>query len=76
MDKFGLVRVAACSPCVKPADVDFNVSQIENILDQCIGENVKLAVFPELCLTGYTCADLFEQDLLLERAIAAIFAFS
>jgi len=72
MKNFGFLRVAAASPDVVVGDVEQNVLNI----CQCIGElkqkGVQIAVFPELCITGYTCADLFEQNLLLESAKNAL----
>lgn len=73
MKNFGLMRVASCSPQVKPADVTYNTARIREQLDQCVELNADLAVFPELSLTGYTCADLFTQDLLLECAMQSMF---
>ncbi len=66
--KDGFIKVAACTPKIKVADVDCNVSQIKKQIKDCAAKGVKLAVFPELCLTGYTCQDLFFQDALLNKA--------
>ena len=71
MENFGFIRVAACSPEVKPADIEFNSRQIAAQLKKCVADNVVLAVFPELSITGYTCADLFEQQLLIDKAATA-----
>ena len=57
---------------VKVADVDYNVQQIESIIAQAEGRGVEVIVFPELCITGYTCQDLFKEQLLLDRAESAI----
>jgi len=72
MDNFGFIRVAACSTEIKPGDIAFNKSRISDSIRSCIADNVKAVVFPELCITGYTCADLFGQDLLIDSSIHAI----
>lgn len=68
MNKFGYIRVAAGVPNVKVADVDFNVKEIIKLIDRAIEQGVDLLVMPELCITGYTCGDLFEQTLLSRKA--------
>lgn len=72
MDKYGLIRVAACSPEVRPADINFNLEQIIKLADRCVSENVDIVVFPELCITGYTCTDLFGQTLLIRKSADAL----
>ena len=59
--KYGFVNVAAAVPMVKVADVEYNVQQVESIIAQAEGRGVEVIVFPELCLTGYTCQDLFRE---------------
>ena len=59
----GFVRVAVISPELRVADVAFNTQAIVAALREAAGQGCRLAVFPELCLTGYTCADLFYQAL-------------
>ena len=54
------------------ADVDYNVQQIESLIAQAEGKGVEVIVFPELSLTGYTCQDLFRQQLLLDKAEEAL----
>ena len=66
--KYGFVKVAAAVPAIKVADVAYNVQQIEGLIAQAEGRGVEVLVFPELCLTGYTCQDLFTQQLLLDKA--------
>ena len=66
--KYGLIKVAAAVPAVKVADVDYNVQQIESLIAQAEGKGVEVMVFPELCLTGYSCQDLFREQLLLDKA--------
>lgn len=68
----GFVRVAVVSPELRVADVQFNVQAIAAALRDAAAAGCRLAVFPELCLTGYSCGDLFYQALLLERARAAL----
>ena len=67
--KDGFIKVAACTPEIQVADVDFNVDKIISQLEKCREEGVKVAVFPELCITGYTCQDLFFQNALLDKAM-------
>lgn len=66
--KYGFVRVAAAIPIVKVADCKFNAQQIETQIAIADGKGVQIIIFPELSITGYTCADLFGQSLLLEEA--------
>lgn len=68
----GFIKVAAAIPPVKVADCEYNILQIENIVAQAEGKGVEIIVFPELCVTGYTCQDLFRQTILLEKAETAI----
>ena len=69
--KDGFIKVAACTPEIKVADVAFNKESIIKMIDECRAKGVRLAVFPELCLTGYTCQDLFFQGVLLDAAMQA-----
>ena len=66
------LRVAAAVPVVRPADVGANLAAIRVLLRQMAAARVQVAVFPELCLTGYTCADLFYQPYLLDAAERAL----
>ncbi|WP_033148707.1 NAD(+) synthase [Prevotella sp. P6B1] len=66
--KYGFVNVAAAVPTVKVADVDYNIQQIESLIAQAEGRGVEIMVFPELCITGYSCQDLFKEQLLLDHA--------
>ena len=70
--KYGFVKVAASIPQVKVADCKFNAQQIEAQIAIADGKGVQFIVFPELCITGYSCADLFGQTLLLEEAEMAL----
>ena len=65
---FGFVRVAAVVPRVKVADVNANVEEICRLAEDAERQEVSIAVFPELSVTGYTCADLFGQQLLIGKA--------
>lgn len=64
---YGYVKIASAIPAVRVGDVAYNVEQIENLVIQAEGKGVEVIVFPELSLTGYTCQDLFRQQLLLDR---------
>ena len=68
MMKYGFIKVASAVPMVKVGDVKYNVEQIENLTVQAEGKGVEVIVFPELSVTGYSCQDLFSQNLLLEVA--------
>jgi len=70
--KYGFVKVAAAVPTVKVADVEYNVQQIESLIAQAEGRGIEIIVFPELSVTGYTCQDLFKEQVLLDRAESAI----
>ena len=70
--KHGFITVAAAIPSVKVADCDYNEKQLESLIVQAEGKGVEIIVFPELCITGYTCQDLFGQQLLLEEAEKAV----
>ena len=72
---FGFVRVAAAVPRVHVADPMRNVEEILKFSSRIDYGAVQLAVFPELCLTGYTCGDLFHQRWLQEQALAALDRF-
>ena len=67
--KYGFLKVAAAVPVVEVADVDYNVGQVESLIAQAEGQGVEVMVFPELCLTGYSCQDLFQQQLLIDKAV-------
>ena len=66
--KYGFVNVAAAVPTVKVADVDYNVQQIESLITQAEESGVEVMVLPELCITGYSCQDLFKEQILLDHA--------
>ena len=66
--KHGLITVAAAVPAVKVADVEYNVLEIEKLIANAEGQGVELVCFPELAITGYSCQDLFKEQLLLSKA--------
>ncbi|NLC19179.1 MAG: NAD(+) synthase [Clostridiales bacterium] len=70
--KHGFLKVAAATPHIRVADCDYNTANIIKLIDEAISEQVKLVVFPELSVTGYTCSDLFLQDNLLKAASQSI----
>lgn len=72
INDYGFVRVAAASPKLKVADCDFNNTQIKLLIDEAAKQQVQLLCFPELSITGYTCADLFFQTTLQRKAIEAL----
>lgn len=71
-DDYGLLRVATAIPTVKVADVEYNLKQHIQLIRDAHEEGVQLLVFPELSLTGYTCADLFHHEPLLNAARNAV----
>ena len=63
--KQGFVKVAAATPDIRVADVPYNMKKICEAIEEAVQERAKILVFPELCITGYTCGDLFTQEVLL-----------
>ena len=70
--KQGFIKVAAATPDIRVADVPFNTKQICSAIEEAQNNQAKIVVFPELCVTGYTCGDLFTQDVLLQAAKQAL----
>ena len=66
--KQGFIKVAAVTPKIRVADPVYNGAIICEEMEKVYAKGAKIIVFPELCLTGYTCGDLFLQQLLLEKA--------
>ena len=66
--KHGFIKTATVSPELRVADTVYNAEKIIEAIHAADAENVSLLVFPELCVTGYTCADLFLQRTLLNAA--------
>lgn len=69
---FGFYRVAAAVPEIRVADVDFNTLEIKKLVAEADRQGAALVVFPELCVTGYTCADLFHQTRLTDKVYSAL----
>ena len=70
--KDGFIRVAAATPDIKVADCDYNADRIIELIKQAAENSASVVVFPELCITGYTCGDLFLQKVLLDGAKNAL----
>ena len=70
---YGFVKVASAIPSLKVADCTYNIQQIESLIIQAEGKGVEIIVFPELCISGYTCGDLFAQQLLLEKCEESLY---
>ena len=70
--KDGFIKVAAATPQIRVADCEYNATQVIALAKEAAEKHVKLLVFPELCLTGYTCGELFLQETLLEGAWQAL----
>ena len=68
MTNYGYIKVAAAIPSVKVGDCQFNLQETEQMIARAEGQGVEIIVFPELSITGYTCQDLFRQQLLLDVA--------
>ena len=68
---YGFVKTAVVTPKIKVADVAYNGAEIEKLMREA-AESAKIIVFPELCLTGATCGDVFKQELLLNSAKAEL----
>lgn len=72
MKEYGYIRVGAAVPELKVANPRFNIQKILEVMDDANSKQVGILVFPELSITGYTCSDLFMQDLLLEEALKGL----
>ena len=68
MNRYGYIKVASIIPEVKVADCEFNTSRIVEMSRQAAERGVRIAVFPELCITAYSCGDLFTKQLLINKA--------
>ncbi|MBQ2847168.1 MAG: NAD(+) synthase [Clostridia bacterium] len=69
---FDYFRIACAVPDVEIGDVDFNIGMIKKYIEYAKNKDVDLLVFPELGTTGYTCADLFLQNMLIKSSNAGI----
>ncbi|MEH2959386.1 NAD(+) synthase [Candidatus Merdisoma sp. JLR.KK006] len=70
----GFVKTAAVTPKIRVAQPEYNGTEIIRLMKEAAKKGAKLIVFPELCITGYTCGDLFSQETLLNGAREALFA--
>ena len=70
--QYGFVKAAALAPKIRVADTEYNAEEIIRLMKEAHGNGARILVFPELCVTGYTCGDLFHQDLLLTGARQAL----
>jgi NAD+ synthase (glutamine-hydrolysing) len=68
MKNYGFIKVAAAIPAVRVADCDFNTTEMARIMSEADKQDVRVLVFPELSVTGYTCQDLFRQNILITAA--------
>ncbi|MGV8980950.1 NAD(+) synthase [Clostridium sp.] len=66
------IKVSAACPIVNVADIEFNLINIKSCIEESLKQKSKFIVFPELCITAYTCADLFLQQELLKKSESAI----
>ncbi len=69
---FGFYRIASVCPTLKVADTDYNTEEIIRCGLLAKNEGAAVVVFPELCITGYSCSDLFHQELLLKKSVASL----
>ena len=70
--QYGFIKVCAATPEIRVADVEFNTEQIIKAIKESAANGSQLTVFPELCICGYTCGDLFNQKALLDSVEQAI----
>ena len=70
--KNGFVKVAAASPVLRVADADWNAERIIEVIHKAKEQDVRVLVFPELCITGCSCYDLFQHRVLLSGAEQAL----
>ena len=68
----GFVKIAAGTPNIRVADCMYNAEQIVALMKEAAAQGVKVLALPELCITAYTCADLFLQPVLLQGAERAL----
>ena len=74
--KHGFVKTAAITPKIRVAQPEFNGAEIIRLAKEAAGNGAKLIVFPELCITGYTCGDLFLQETLIRQARETLFTIA
>ena len=66
------IKVGAACPTTRVSDINYNISKILDCIQNAENEKCKFLVFPELCITSYTCGDLFLQGYLIEKSLEAI----
>ena len=69
---FGFYRFASVCPTLKIANIAYNTDEIIRCAFEAVKNSACFVVFPELCITGYTCSDLFHQELLLQKSLEAL----
>ena len=69
---FGFYRFASVCPTLKVADTAYNTDEIIRCASLAVENGATVVVFPELCITGYTCSDLFHQELLLKKSVESL----
>ena len=72
MNRFGFLKVAAAVPHVRIADCDYNAQHITELIRKGADRGASIILFPELCITSYTCGDLIQQPALLHAAEQAL----
>ena len=70
--QFGFIKVCAATPEMRVADVEFNTKKIIEAIKVSADNGSQLTVFPELCVCGYTCGDLFNQPALIKACEKAV----
>ncbi len=73
LSSYGMMRLGVVSPELRVADIAFNTERIVEAMDEAAARQCRFLVFPELCVTGYTCGDLFFQSALLDQTREALF---
>jgi len=73
LNQYGLIRAGVAVPYLEVANPSLNIEQMRNIIMKASARKVQVLLFPELCVTGYSAGDLFNQRLLLESAEKELF---
>ena len=69
---YGFIRVASAIPSLRVADCSFNANEILRLMEEASNNHSSIICFPELSITGYTCGDLFSQQLIIEESLNAL----
>ncbi|MCM1005031.1 MAG: NAD(+) synthase [Prevotella sp.] len=72
MQNYGFLRVGAAVPNISIANVQANINEVFRLMENAAASSASVLVLPELCVTGYTCADLFMQDTLIDSALSGL----